>query len=68
VAFFADSGAGPSSGVVAVREYGSSSAPRPRLLSTKTATLLGRGLAGRLRRPGGAARANQRGSSAGGAA
>jgi len=39
--FFADTFAMPSSGVVAVREYGSSSAPRPRSVSTKTTALLG---------------------------
>jgi len=40
VVFFADTGAIPSSGIVAVREYGSSSAPRARLVSTKTTALL----------------------------
>jgi uncharacterized integral membrane protein (TIGR00697 family) len=34
--FFADTGTIPSSGIVTVQEYGSSSAPRPRLVSTKT--------------------------------
>jgi hypothetical protein len=37
---FADTGALPSSGIVTVREYGSSSAPRHRLVSTKITTLL----------------------------
>jgi len=37
---FVDTGAIPSSGIVAVQEYGSSSAPRARLVSTKTITLL----------------------------
>ena len=39
--FFADTGANPSSGIVTVQEYGSSSTPRLGLVSTKTTPLLG---------------------------
>ncbi len=45
-ASFADTGALPSSGIVAVREYGSSSAPRHRLVSAKAAGDLGSVLGG----------------------
>jgi len=38
--FFADTFVIPSSGIVAVREYGSSSTPRPHSVSTKIAALL----------------------------
>ena len=41
MAFFVDTGAIPSSGIVAVRDYGSSSTLRARLVSAKTAALLG---------------------------
>ena len=47
--FFADTGAIASSGIVTVREYGSSSAPSARLVSTKTSSLLVAGMASRCR-------------------